>query len=50
MAEWYRLQLREKIWKGLIEHSADGWNIGTVPYGYAAEKVGHPSPIKAATG
>jgi hypothetical protein len=50
VAEWYRLQLREKIWKGLIEHSADGWNIGTVPYGYAAEKVTHPSPIKAAHG
>ena len=50
VAEWYRLQLREKIWKGLIEHSADGWNIGTVPYGYAAEKVTHPSPIKAAYG
>ena len=40
----------EKIWKGLIEHSADGWNIGTVPYGYLAEKVTHPSPIKAAHG
>jgi DNA invertase Pin-like site-specific DNA recombinase len=50
VAEWYRLQLREKIWKGLIEHSADGWNIGTVPYGYRAEKVTHPSPIKAAHG
>jgi site-specific DNA recombinase len=50
VAEWYRLQLREKIWKGLIEHSADGWNIGTVPYGFLAEKVTHPSPIKAAHG
>jgi len=50
VAEWYRLQLKEKIWKGLIEHSADGWNIGTVPYGYRAEKVTHPSPIKAAHG
>ena len=34
VAEWYRLQLKEKIWKGLIEHSLDGWNIGTPPYGY----------------
>jgi site-specific DNA recombinase len=50
VAEWYRLQLKEKIWKGLIEHSADGWNIGTVPYGFLAEKVTHPSPIKAAHG
>ena len=50
VAEWYRLQLREKIWKGLIEHSADGWNIGPIPYGYTAEKVTHPSPIKASQG
>ncbi len=34
VAEWYRLQLKEKIWKGLFEHSLDGWNIGTPPYGY----------------
>jgi hypothetical protein len=50
VAEWYRLQLREKIWKGLIEHSADGWNIGPIPYGYAAEKITHPSPTKASQG
>ncbi len=50
VAEWYRLQLREKIWKGLIEHSADGWNIGPIPYGYLADKVTHPSPIKASQG
>src|SRR3984885_6561158 len=50
VAEWFRLQLKEKAWKGLIEHSADGWNIGTVPYGFLAEKVAHPSPIKAAHG
>src|SRR5215471_21357086 len=34
VAEWYRLQLKDKIWKGLAEHSLDGWNIGTVPHGY----------------
>ena len=50
VAEWYRLQLKEKIWKGLIEHSLDGWNIGTPPYGYAAERIPHPVPFKAAQG
>ena len=50
VAEWYRLQLKEKIWKGLIEHAVDGWNIGPVPYGYPAEQVPHPSPSKATQG
>ena len=50
VAEWYRLQLKEKIWKGLIEHSLDGWNIGTPPYGYLAERIPHPVPFKAAQG
>jgi hypothetical protein len=50
VAEWYRLQLKEKIWKGLIEHSLDGWNIGTPPYGYAADRIPHPVPFKAAQG
>jgi site-specific DNA recombinase len=50
VAEWYRLQLKEKIWKGLIEHSLDGWNIGSPPYGYAAERTPHPVPAKAAQG
>jgi hypothetical protein len=50
VAEWFRLQLKEKIWKGLIEHSLDGWNIGTPPYGYTAERIPHPVPYKAAQG
>jgi site-specific DNA recombinase len=50
IAEWYRLQLKDKIWKGLREHSADGWNIGTPPYGYTADRVPHPVPAKAAIG
>lgn len=24
VAEWFRLQLKEKTWKGLVEHSLDG--------------------------
>src|SRR5690242_1032492 len=50
VAEWYRIQLKEKVWKGLIEHSLDGWNIGTPPYGYAAERIPHPVPVKADQG
>ena len=43
VAEWFRLQLKEKIWKGLQEHSLAGWNIGTRPYGYAADRIPHPA-------
>ena len=50
VAEWYRLQLKEKIWKGLVEHSLDGWNIGTPPYGFLADRIPHPVPFKAAQG
>jgi len=50
VAEWFRLQLKEKTWKGLKEHTAEGWNLGKVPYGYIAEKVTHPNPYKAAQG
>jgi site-specific DNA recombinase len=50
VAEWYRIQLKEKCWKGLQEHSLAGYNIGTPPYGYAADRTGHPAPAKAAQG
>jgi DNA invertase Pin-like site-specific DNA recombinase len=50
VAEWYRLQLKEKVWEGLKEHNFDGWNIGTIPYGYVAERHTHPNPMKEAQG
>ena len=50
VAEWYRLQLREKIWKGLQEHHLAGWNTGPVPYGYAPDRHPHPNPMKAGMG
>jgi DNA invertase Pin-like site-specific DNA recombinase len=50
VAEWFRLQIKEKAWRGLREHSLAGWNIGTPPHGYAAERVPHPVPYKAAQG
>ena len=49
VAEWYRLQLKEKIWKGLVEHCMDGWNIGSPAYGYtvippSSSTTTRPSP------
>jgi len=50
LAEWFRLQLKEKTWKGLKEHTAQGWNLGKVPYGYLPERITHPNPSKATQG
>ncbi len=50
VAEWYRLQLKEKAWKGWAEHNAAGWNVGVPPYGYLAERHQHPNPMKASQG
>ncbi len=50
VAEWYRLQLKEKAWKGWTEHNAAGWNVGVPPYGYTAERHQHPNPLKASQG
>jgi hypothetical protein len=44
VAEWYRIQLKEKCWKGLQEHSLAGYNVGTPPYGYLADRTAHPTP------
>ena len=49
-AEFFRLQLKDKVWKGLKEHTAEGWNLGKVPYGYLPERVTRPNPSKAAQG
>ena len=50
VAEWFRLQLKEKTWKGLAEHALDGWNIGSAAYGFVAVRVPHPVPVKASQG
>jgi len=50
IAEFFRLQIKEDCWKGLIEHTIDGWNIGPAPYGYLPDRVPHPAPGKAAQG
>jgi DNA invertase Pin-like site-specific DNA recombinase len=50
VAEWYRISLKGKIRQGLEEHSLAGWNVGSVPFGYRAERVPHAVPAKAALG
>jgi DNA invertase Pin-like site-specific DNA recombinase len=50
VAEWLRLQIKEKTWKGLVEHALDGWNIGRAPYGFRADRIPHPVPVKASQG
>jgi site-specific DNA recombinase len=50
VAEFFRLQLLQKTWNGLVEHAIDGWNIGPTPYGYLPDRVPHPAPAKAAQG
>jgi site-specific DNA recombinase len=50
VAEWYRLQLKEKAWQGFREHALEGYNTGQPPYGYAAHRIPHPAPAKAADG
>ncbi len=46
VAEWYRFQLREKVWAGLLEHSLAGWNLGKVPTGYLPENTHTPTPSR----
>jgi hypothetical protein len=50
VAEYFRLQIKKKAWEGLRQHAIAGWNIGPAPYGYQAERVTHPVPMKAAQG
>jgi site-specific DNA recombinase len=50
VAEYFRLQIKKKAWEGLRQHAIAGWNIGPAPYGYTAQRVTHPVPVKAAQG
>ncbi|WP_198537863.1 recombinase family protein [Frankia sp. KB5] len=49
-SEWYVLETLEKAWDGFCEHATQGWNIGSPPYGYLAERIPHPVPAKRAAG
>jgi hypothetical protein len=42
VAEWYRLQLKEHIWKGLAEHSLDRCNIG---FPHQIRLIGDPDRV-----
>jgi DNA invertase Pin-like site-specific DNA recombinase len=50
VAEWYVMDMLERSWDGFSVHTGQGWNIGKPPYGYAADKIEHPVPAKAAEG
>jgi site-specific DNA recombinase len=50
VAEWYVLDMLEKSWDGFCEHTRQGWNVGTPPYGYKADRIPHPVPAKRAEG
>ena len=50
VAEWYVLETLEKAWDGFCEHTRQGWNVGSPPYGYQAEKIPHPVPARRAEG
>ena len=43
VAEWYRWQLKEKLWEGFKEHNYDGWNIGVPPTGMSPNGTRTPT-------
>jgi site-specific DNA recombinase len=49
-SEFYRLQMLDLCWDGLVQHAIDGWNIGKAPYGYLPDRHQHPAALKAAQG
>lgn len=42
IAEWYVIDMLEKSWDGLMEHTETGFNIGKPPYGYQVIVERHP--------
>jgi site-specific DNA recombinase len=50
IAEYFRLQLKQKMWRGMRTHAAQGYNLGKVLDGYLPNKVPHPAPSKASQG
>jgi len=44
------LDMLEKSWGGLMEHTEQGYNIGKPPYGYQVITEPHPVPAKATLG
>ena len=50
IAEYFRLQLKQKMWRGMRTHAAEGYNLGKVIDGYLPDRIPHPAPAKAASG
>ena len=50
IAEYFRLSLKQKMWRGLRTHAAQGYNLGKVLDGYLPEQIPHPAPSKASQG
>jgi site-specific DNA recombinase len=50
IAEYFRLQLKQKMWRGMRTHAAEGYNLGKVLDGYLPDTIPHPVPAKAAHG
>ena len=50
MAEYFRLQLKRSMWRGMRAHAEQGYNLGKVLDGYLPDKIPHPAPAKAAQG
>ena len=50
IAEYFRLSLKQSMWRGMRTHAAQGYNLGKVIDGYLPEKIPHPAPSKAAQG
>ena len=46
IAEFFRLQVKEDCWKGLIEHTIDGWNIGPASTGTCPTASPTPPPAR----
>ena len=50
IAEYFRLSLKQKMWRGLRTHAAQGYNLGKVLDGYLPEKIPHPAPVQSLPG
>lgn len=50
VSEWYALELQEQSWDGFCEHTRQGWNVGTPPYGYVGDSIPHPVPARRSEG
>ena len=50
IAEYFRLSLKQKMWRGLRTHAAQGYNLGKVLDGYLPEEDPAPGPVQGVPG